>query len=191
MIFDARDYETLHALTFAPDYPHKPKDEIPNGDGKVDAGKRYRHVALKYLAQDADSARAIRLNIFLLRAHSEAQRVAEALGVPSAFWPCLEASALRVLEYPPGVGGHRHTDFDLFALNLWRDPQLHGWPPYHLGEIAELIGLGAPHPHEVPAHPCSQRSLVYFALPKHEAVLPSGATVGEWLAERYGRSRTS
>ncbi len=35
----------------------------------------------------------------------------------------------------------------------------------------------------------SQYSIVYFAVPSEEAVLPSGLTVGQWMAERKGRSR--
>lgn len=32
-------------------------------------------------------------------------------------------------------------------------------------------------------------SIVFFAIPDHAAVLPSGETVGEWLEERLARSR--
>ncbi len=35
----------------------------------------------------------------------------------------------------------------------------------------------------------SQYSIVYFCVPDEEAVLPSGLTVGQWMAERKGRSR--
>ncbi len=49
--------------------------EAPNGDGNVDATKRYLHVALKY----DPPAWAL---WYLARAHFEACRIAEALGVP-------------------------------------------------------------------------------------------------------------
>jgi hypothetical protein len=203
-MLNATDYKLLHALTFAPDYPHKPKDEIPNGDGKVDAGKRYRHVAMKYLEQDSNSSRVATLSHYLHRAHDIALEVAVAFGLPQAAWPKLEACALRVLEYPAGVGGHLHTDFDLFTLSLYRShpaalcidrPSLLPSavadlnPGCHRGELLEALQLADADPHSVRAEAEAQRSIVYFALSAPELELPSGQTAGAWLAERYARSR--
>jgi hypothetical protein len=118
------------------------------------------------------------------------------LGVPPEFRPDFSAGALRVLEYPAGEGGHLHTDFDLFAVNLFRNvpnPGL-GGTPYHMGEISELIGLGPAEPHYVAPLPVPQMALVYFAIPNHAAVLPDPFegkpdTVGAWLGRRIARSR--
>jgi hypothetical protein len=95
----------------------------------------------------------------------------------------------------------------LLTLNLYRDqpeclrthdPDL-GWlssslgvPEYHLGRIAREIGLGPAAPHDVIGSATTQHSIVYFAVPNHDAVLPSGQRLGTWLeAEmakmRYGR----
>jgi isopenicillin N synthase-like dioxygenase len=206
-MFTATDYDTLRELTFAPDYPHKPKPEIPNGDGLVDAGKQYRHVAMKYLEQDSDGSRVATLSHYLHRAHNLALEVAVAFGLPQAAWPKLEACALRVLEYPAGVGGHLHTDFDLFTLSLYRSQpealcidrpegplpaavaELN--PGCHRGELLHELSVGTclADPHSVRAEAEAQRSIVYFALPAPELELPSGQTAGAWLAERYARSR--
>lgn len=195
MNWSASDYDTLRELTFAPDYPHKPKPEIPNGDGLVDTGKQYRHVAMKYLMKASYRYQRALLP-YLMRAHDLSLQVAAAFGLPREAWPKLNACALRVLEYPAGVGGHRHTDFDLFTLNLWRNPPkaLRTTAPLlrpevHVGELCEMLGVGKACEHWV--EPCAeaQQSLVYFALPNPELVLPSGLTAGAWLAERYARSR--
>lgn len=181
--------------------------EVPNGDGNVDVGKRYLHVALKHDPPEW----AVR---HLARAHWEACRVAEALRVPDAFYPRVENGTLRVLEYPIGAGSAEHTDFDLFTLNLWRstpeDHEQHEFGPvwtrgaraHHIGEIGELVGLGPATPHRVPARPYAQRAIVYFAMPAGAARLPLRAlpdavephernrpTVSEWVAERIARSR--
>ncbi len=198
MTWTRADYDTLAALTFVEGYPgYKPNvAEVPHGDGNVDAQKRYAHVACKYLParpytdinQDYRS-----LHWFLQRAHASAEKVAEELGVPDRFWPVRGVGALRVLYYPAGVGGHLHTDFDLFAVNLWRshpNPGL-GGGRYHIGEIGELVGLGPAEPHYVAPLPEPQLALVYFAIPDHAAVLPGGEqrTVDAWLTERIARSR--
>jgi hypothetical protein len=80
-------------------------------------GKRYLHVAEKYLRQcpGLEWPRE-----YLDRAYGVAARVAEALNVPAAYWPRPEHGALRVLDYPPGAGTVEHTDFDLFTVLLWR-----------------------------------------------------------------------
>jgi hypothetical protein len=179
-LFTAADYAALAAIVFRHDYPGfataRGVVEAPNGDpGARDTGKRYSHVALKYL-QRYDSAGPTEhemLRFYLDRAFARATAVATALGVPETFMPSFEHGALRVLEYPPGAGSHTHTDFDLFTLACWRDrpeglvrqvpDMLPGQiipaysladldkvdPGLHLGELGELIGLGPATPHKV------------------------------------------
>lgn len=197
MIFDERDYAQLFQL-FSRDYAgHRPEvQEVPNGDGKIDAQKRYLHVALKYDPPEW----ALHL---LARAHFEACRMAEALNVPSEFYPRVADGTLRVLDYPPGAGSEWHTDFDLFTVNLWRDVatgvvikneagHCSRMPlDMHMGEIGELIGLGTATEHCVTALDRAQHSIVYFSMPDHAAVLRDGVTVREWLKERYARSRVT
>lgn len=189
--FNRADYDRLHALVFQADYPgYRPETlEAPNGDGRVDAQKRYAHVATKYLERDPNPARATELNAFLLKAHALAIAAAYDLGAPR---PELGACALRVLEYPPGVGGAPHYDFDVFTLNLWRSEPNAGLglaEPVHMGEIGELLGLGPARLHHIDPSPEPQQSLVYFVLPRHD--LPLSLTVGSWLEKRYARSRVS
>jgi hypothetical protein len=210
MIFDAVDYLRLAPLFRLIGYKgYKPAErEAPNSDGRVDEGKRYLHVALKY----DPPAWAVE---YLARAHFEACRVAEALRVPDAFYPRVENGTLRVLEYPAGAGTEEHTDFDLFTVNLWRStPEDHEHyatlPPtrgfawqkgtngaHHIGRIGELVGLGPATPHRVPARPYAQKALVYFAMPAMAARFPltnplsgwGGTTVREWLDDVYAKSR--
>jgi hypothetical protein len=62
----------------------------------------------------------------------------------------------------------------------------------HFGEILEDIDPKAykATPHEVVASEGPwQYSCVYFCVPDHEAVLPSGLTVGKWMEIRKGASR--
>jgi hypothetical protein len=192
MIFDAVDYLRLAPLFRLIGYKgYKPAErEAPNSDGRVDEGKRYLHVALKY----DPPAWAVE---YLARAHFEACRVAEALRVPDAFYPRVENGTLRVLEYPAGAGSAEHTDFDLFTILCWRstpeDLELtHAGrgdyaptagpdtidaaraidPHLHIGRIGELVGLGPATPHRVPARPYAQKALVYFAMPAMAARLP-------------------
>lgn len=184
--------------------------EVPN----IDAQKRYLHVADKY----SPPAWA---RVYQDVAYAHAARVAEALKVPREFFPAPSAGALRVLEYPAGAGSAEHCDFDLFTVLCWRetpddlelsidshDPvnisdrmaaSRRLSPGLHTGELGELVGLGPATPHRVPARPYVQRSIVYFALPDHSALLPGTwihddgsrkpQTVGEWLNERMKRSR--
>lgn len=214
-MFTKQDYEALHSLVFQDDYPGYRKEvkEIPNGDGKVDADKRYAHVATKYLSKSP----SLVLLRYLERAHELALEVARALGVPAELTPRFTECALRVLEYPSGVGGHKHTDFDLFTLSLYRseparlkldqDSPVEGWldrardlsPGLHIGELGELVGLGEATRHHVEPSTETQYSIVYFALPSPDAVVATGSplygsvplTAGAWLAERYARSRVS
>lgn len=214
-IFSADDYQTLHRIVFADGYPgYKPTvKEIPNGDGKVDAEKRFAHVAPKYLTNAVQHEDKAVLQEFLQIAHDVAEEAAFAAGVPFAFFPDIRYGALRVLEYPPGAISHTHEDFDLFTLMCHRDQpdrfyshdehdsslttaylsidliRLHN-PQAHLGQLGEAIGLGRATPHEVLPSETVQRSIVYFAIPDHDAVLPDGVTVRDWLNERMARSRT-
>ncbi len=185
MICTAEDFEKLRTLFDGSYRGYRPSVvEAPNGDGKLDATKRYLHVATKY------DPPAWALS-YLLFGYYEALRIAEELNVPAAFRPDFEACALRVLEYPPGADSAEHTDFDLFTFNAYRSSQdvVGGDGRIYMGEIGELVGLGPATSHSVPARPYEQRSIVFFALPNHGAILPSGVTVGEWLAERVSRSR--
>lgn len=68
----------------------------------------------------------------------------------------------------------------------------------HFGELLELIDpepnvdskLWRADEHQVDASgDVHQYSIVYFAIPDHDAVLPSGETVKQWLDERLSRSR--
>lgn len=198
MIFNAGDYAQLWSLFYsAPPYAgYRPNvAEAPNGDGRVDAEKRFLHVALKY----DPPAWAVRL---LARAHFEACIIAEQYRVPDAFYPRVENGTLRVLEYPPGATSVEHTDFDLFTVNCWRAGGPVEWrtgtrgdwmrfeTDVHMGEIGELVGLGPATAHRVPPMQTGpQGSIVYFAMPAMDAVLPSGETVRAWLDERLARSR--
>lgn len=218
MIFSRAEFDALRAIVFrlnadgTPAYPgYRPHIvEAPNGDGTLDAEKRYAHVATKYLRGYQGEGAAEMGNV-LVRCQVEALRVHAALGLPEAWAPDLDASALRILEYPPGATSARHTDFDLFTLVAYRDPYPGGlvrdpdpqfgferlkWgdtisPGIHFGELYELGGFGAATPHEVHAvgagfaedripgvTDVEQFSAVYFALPRHDLVLPDGRRLG-------------
>ena len=225
MIFTKNEFDELRRIVFATDsdgralYPgYRPHIvESPNGDGKLDATKRYAHVALKYLRAATDARggwdRDLRnLDAAIGRCHAEALRVHRDLGLPAAWAPTLETSALRILEYPPGATSALHTDFDMFTLLAYRDP-FGGLVRYdhsvefalrdadqfsigmHFGELYELGGFGRATSHEVEATSGWQYSAVYFALPRHDLVLPDGRKVGPdsepgtYLHERMSRSR--
>src|SRR5574342_409750 len=194
-LFDKRDHKNLSRLFEGGYSGYKPEVlEAPNGDGKVDVTKRYLHVALKY--DPPDWAR-----YYLARAHFEACRIAEALCVPPEFYPRVADGTLRVLDYGAGAGSAEHTDFDLFTVHCYRstpedfvrtsvvDARAEAIDPdVHLGEIGELVGLGKATAHYVPEREYSQQAIVYFAMPAHDARLPDGVTVKEWLMERLSRS---
>jgi hypothetical protein len=172
--------------------------EIPNGDGKRDDGKIYAHIGIRYL-HHAILGPAFR------DAHAQAVGIAVELGIPPKYWPSMETSVLRILEYPPCIGSHKHTDFSLFTLNLYRNIQYVETEKVlnshmmlnrfnaHSGEILEMIQPDLPAmPHEVIPHPSShQFSAVYFALPPADVELPNGKICGEWVEERKARSRAS
>ena len=185
MLFDASDFERLRSLFDGSYSGYRPAVvEAPNGDGKLDTEKRYLHVATKY--DPPEWAKS-----YLIRAFARATIIAADLGLPVELLPDLDACALRVLEYPVGATSAEHTDFDLFTFNAYRNTQdvVGGDGRLYIGEIGELVGLGPATPHRVPARPYEQHSIVFFALPAHDAVLPGGVTVGDWLRERVARSR--
>jgi hypothetical protein len=206
-LFDRNDFDDLCNLFYLPGYTGYKPDvlEAPNGDGKIDAKKRYLHVALKY--NPPEFARE-----YLARAHFEACRIAEAVGVPAEFYPKVENGTLRVLEYPVGAGSAEHTDFDLFTVHCYRstpedfvrvdavDPRAEAVDPdVHFGDIGEAIGLGRATRHLVPERDYPQQAIVYFAMPANGARmpdaacslanLPNGTTAIDWIADRYKRSR--
>lgn len=210
-MFDAADYQFLHGQVFREDYPgYQPTVvEAPNGDGNWDFEKRYAHIATKYLERvKAGSGIDIyALDDYLTRANGLAVAIAVELGVPRQFWPVKELGALRVLEYSAGADSADHTDFDLFTLMCYRNiPRKFEYTTpldshlekantlnqqIHFGEILELVcpSMKATG-HKVDASQSrSQYSMVFFAIPDHDAVLPSGVTVGDWLKERMSRSR--
>src|SRR5665213_1284130 len=204
-MFTENDYKELHGLVFRDDYSgYKPTVlEIPGGDGKVDAEKRYAHVATKYFTT---AQQRVDLMPFLLKAHGTATEIARAIHMPSEFYPQLDVSSLRVLEYPPGAISNEHCDFDLFTLMLYRDQAdrfvskdlgnqtlryiRHYNLQAHMGELGTEIGLGEATPHSVLPSETPQHSIVYFAIPAWGARLPSGVLVKDWLNSRMQRSRT-
>ncbi len=218
-MFDIHVYEAIHERAFRPGYPgYKPEvKEIPNGDGKVDAEKRYSHVAPKYLTEAVSPGDKAVLMTYLQRAHDVATIAATDAGVPAEFMPDIRYGALRILDYPPGSVSNPHEDFDLFTLMCYRDQpdrflahddedavnpfsQISAIRRHnkqaHLGQLGEAIGLGKATPHEVLASESRQCSIVYFAIPNHDSLLPPTAsgtrlTVRDWLNERMARSRTA
>ena len=215
-MFTASDYKTISEIVFSDKEPYpgysKKTIESPNGDGKWDEDKRYAHVAKKYLKRYQNPFKKGTLNDFLNTAHNKALEIAIELGVPREFWPDLQDSTLRILEYEPGAITHTHVDFDLFTLMCYRNipddfqydqSEADSSHPgivranelnrqIHFGEIMELI---IPEykatPHKVIADPLgrSQYSIVYFTIPNHDVVLPNGTTVGAFIGERKPRSR--
>lgn len=200
-LFDRADYDHLASLFTLPGYKgYKPEVlEAPNGDGKVDVRKRYLHVALKYNPPQWAL-------YFLARAHFEACRIAEAIGVPEAYYPKVENGTLRVLDYPPEAGSAEHTDFDLFTVHCYRstprdfvkvrDDHTAKFclaesidPDVHFGDIGAEVGLGPATRHMVPAREYSQQAIVYFAMPANDARMPTGERAIDWIADRYNRSR--
>lgn len=174
MMFTTQDF--LEALSKTTGPPRT--DEIPNGDGRPDTGKRYWH---------------LRGGKHFDLALSRAREICVEAGVPSEFWPDEKECCLRLLEYPPGCGSEAHTDFDLFTINCYRSCSNEGLPEYecHWGELEELAlrSFSDPRVHYVAPMDRAQFSMVFFVLPRRSVRLLSGVTVGEWLDERYARSR--
>lgn len=206
-MFSKEEYDRLNELVFVPGYSgYKPEvKEIPNGDGKVDADKRYAHVAPKYFK--TDEQREL-LTPYLERAFQMASAAASLAKIPKAYMPDIRYGALRILDYPPGSVSNKHEDLDLFTLMMYRDqpdrfvadevPDTKAIERIrllnkqaHLGQLGEAIGLGQATPHEVLASNTRQCSIVYFSIPDWESILPSGEKVIDWLNERMARSRTA
>lgn len=203
-LFDRSDYDHLASLFTLSGYKgYKPEVlEAPNGDGKIDARKRYLHVALKYNPPEWSIE-------YLAAAHFQACRIAEAIGVPEAYYPKVENGTLRVLDYPPGAGSAEHTDFDLFTVHCYRstpedfvkvdEPRDQFYseryaaraidPDCHFGDIGQEVGLGPATRHMVPEREYSQQAIVYFAMPANDALMPNGMRAIDWISDRYARSR--
>lgn len=204
-MFTEKEHQDLHTLVFRPDYSgYKPTViEIPNGDGQADGEKRYAHVAPKYMMTEQQRTD---LTPFLDKAHNLALLAAGGTDLPLAFYPDIRFGALRILEYPPGAISHTHKDFSLFTLMMYRDQpdkfkstdvpseglrKLRAFnAQVHIGEIGEPVNLGPATPHWVEPSETTQHSIVYFAIPDHEAELPGGVKVRDFLNERMARSRT-
>lgn len=221
-IFNALDYAMIHQLAFNerinPGYKPKVR-EAPNGDGKIDYNKRYAHIAKKYLAKMPLSAQAERqvFENLLARCQQVAIAVAVDLGIPQPFWPDLEDSMLRVLEYNETAGAEPHIDDPcLFTLMAYRNlPQFFEYmredeyetkqqdvdlytaqkfnTQVHYGGLMPLVVPGVqPTRHRVRATEKKgvwQYSAVFFAMPKLSAVLPDGQTVGDRTAEIIAKMR--
>lgn len=191
MIFNKQAYDQLKALTFRPEYPGFRPDvlEAPNRDGRIDHGKLYSHVALRYL-RGHDHGPLFDAFVVSLQL---ARQVATAAGVTGIYQPDAETSALRVLWYPAGAGSCGHTDSDLLTLNLYRNEReplyTESQTFWHWGDLAGVLGLGKPCRHGVRAAAYPQESIVFAANPRADAVLPDGRTVGEWLKENVGKQR--
>ena len=206
-LFTKEEYDKLHSLVFVEGYSgYKPEvKEIPNGDGKVDAEKKYAHVAPKYFKTDEQREA---LTPFLTKAFNLARAAADLANIPPEYMPDIRYGALRILDYPPGAVSNKHEDFDLFTLMIYRDQpdrfvadEVRDSKAIsrirllneqaHLGQLGEAIGLGQATPHEVLPSETRQCSIVYFAIPDWESVLHDGTKVVDWLNERMARSRTA
>lgn len=208
MIFTDNDYNNIADFAFSSNNSgYKPKViESPNGDGIWDTDKKYAHIAPKYLKElsffeNYDFTPVWYYN----KALEEAINICNYLNIPKQFWPS-KNSTMRILKYPPGSTTAPHTDFDLFTLSIFRneidtfkyldveDDYLLAMaksisPGIHFGEIMTEINGAKATRHEVIASSKEQKSIVFFAVPDHDSILPSGITVGKWLAERESRSR--
>ena len=197
------DYKEIARYAFSEDNPgYNPEvQEAPNGDDNWDTKKRYAHIAPKY-GFSKDLAFELWND-----ARDEAQEVADDLDLNFTIG---QDSTLRILEYPPGATTAPHTDFDLFTLSIYRSNpkafhyldeddkylttptdslwELH--PGLHYGELLtefkpELLA----DKHEVVATDEPQYSIVFFAMPPLNLMLPKGTSVSSWLEERKARSR--
>lgn len=201
------EYEELASFAFSKDNPgYKPQVvESPDGDGVWDVDKKYAHIAPKYMSKVSPEVDVTRIQELYDRAVAEGKRICEILELPPEYHPGYDTT-LRVLDYPPGATTAPHYDFDLFTVSLYRDDMgafkyLEGEddsflakarkisPGLHLGELLEAAYGHKATRHEVVATDVRQKSAVLFIIPPHETVLPSGVTVGEWIAERIARSR--
>ena len=195
MRFTKFDYEDIYQLTIGADNyaGYRPAvQESPNGDGIWDEQKKYAHIATKYTADP-------QLMSYYASAFEEASRVCKELGVPRRLMPDWDSCCMRILDYPSGAGSAEHTDFDFLTIQLYREhPEgfVRTGPVdeadesissgIHFGEMAEVSGFRKAMPHYVKGLDVRQKSIVFFVLPNPDAAL---ITAGEWLSERYARSR--
>jgi hypothetical protein len=196
---DQGELDRLFDFAFGPTNPgYRPQVvESPDGDGVWDAQKRFAHVAPKYGLGP--------MHGLYERAFALARDVCIDLGIPPQFHPGPD-STIRVLDYPPGATTAPHADWNLLTLSLYRDtldpfrylsgesePTLADarkvWPGIHFGYLmADITGI-EPTRHEVVATKERQRSVVFFVVPSHTAVLHCGLTVGAWLDDMKTRAR--
>jgi len=205
MTFTQEQYNTLSSFAFSSfNTGFKPSViESPNGDNIWDDLKRYAHIAPKYFASIEDQIPDI-IALYEM-AKNEALCASYMLNLPEEFYPGPD-STLRILQYQPGATTAPHVDFDLFTISMYRntldtfkyldgenDPLLQRvreyYPGIHLGELVTEINGAAATKHEVVASDDWQYSAVFFVVPEHTAILPSGLTVGQWMTERKERSR--
>lgn len=204
-MFTQEQYNEIHKLAFDPDWPgYRPHIvESPQGDGKFDSEKRYAHIMPKYIEASTDAKAIARLEMYFNYAFSVARQVAKKLKLPKELMPCRTNCAMRILEYQPGAGSHKHTDFNLFTLMMYRNQPdkfiIHNNEPdaelkkinkqLHFGELLEIEGYGEACEHSVEPSDTVQHSIVFFAIPPLDTKLYYGATVREYLDERLSRSR--
>jgi hypothetical protein len=178
--------DELFDFAFSSDNPgyRQGSVEIPHGNGRADAVKRYAHVGPRYGVIKSELAQSWFNRFFeVLDGIAQAHRL-----------PRLDPteSALRCLEYPAHTGGEPHTDFCLMTLNVWRshsgavvtlfpDGTEEAATRYHFGELSPLLGGPAADLHYIEARPEVQRSIVFFGLPARDTRLSTGETCGEWL----------
>lgn len=148
------------------------------------------------------------LKSYVKIAHERAVEVAVLLGIPRIFWPHIDSGILRVLEYPPETCNPKHIDYDLFTLMCYRNlPDNFRYvgeqskdaleiantlnKQFHFGRLISTACKGMYHAtsHEVivDASQRTQYSIVYFANPHFDAVLPNGNTVGTWVRNKMNR----
>ncbi len=202
-----QQYETLATFAFSDKNPgYRPSVvEAPNGDNVWDESKRYAHLAPRYFEETDPNVDHLEIKELYELARRTAEQVCEMLNLSREFFPGRD-STLRILHYPPGAATAPHTDFDLFTICMYRDDTdafkyLDGEedalltrarkfsPGIHFGELMTEINDAMATNHEVIGTERIQKSAVFFVVPDHSAVLPSGLTVGEWMTERKNRSR--
>ena len=207
--YDESAYDEIYRHVFHKGYPgYIPSViESPNGDHIWDLDKRYAHIAKKYLddfTSDNISQLAF-LDSVLNDAKLISNKICQHLNIPKKYWGGDDCT-MRILDYPPGATTAPHTDFDMFTITLYRntpdafkyldgedDPLLKEARTHscgiHLGELmTEITGAKATK-HEVIATNNMQKSIVFFVVPDHKVILPSGISVGDWMKERKERSR--
>lgn len=220
-VFSALEYAILHAIGFGPKNPgYKPEvKESPNADGKIDYDKRYCHIARKYIKNMPLGAQQEQ-HVFeqaLSKCQQIALQVAIELGIPEPFWPDLQDSTLRILEYNDKAGAEPHIDGPcLFTVMAYRNlPEFFEYVYDEENDYKQVavdldrarrlntqIHFGGLMPILVPGSRATkhrvkptakegvwQYSAVYFAMPKLSAKLPDGRTVGQYVDEIKSKMR--